>query len=149
MYDTIVWATDGSSHADGALAAALDLLAPNGRLVAFHCDERFTGGRSGGAPLLADETDRLVKLRAQVSALQDEGIDAELIVRTTHGSTVAEIVKAAAIYEADAIVCGTRGFGIVAGALAGTVAMRLPHLASCPVVVVSEQAADRSALALR
>jgi nucleotide-binding universal stress UspA family protein len=149
VYDTILWATDGSSHADGALPAALDLLAPNGRLVVFHCDERFTGGRSGGAPLLADETDRLVKLRAQVSALRDEGVDVELVVTTTRRSTVGEIVRTAEIYEADAIVCGTRGFGIVAGALAGSVAMRLPHLASCPVVVVSEQAADRSPLTVR
>jgi hypothetical protein len=38
------------------------------------------------------------------------------------------------------------GFGIVAGAIAGSVAIRLPHLASCPVIVVSEMAAEREHL---
>jgi nucleotide-binding universal stress UspA family protein len=146
MYETVLWATDASPIADGALAEALKLLAPDGRLIAFHCDERFTGGRTGGAPLLADETDRRAKLHAQVEQLQDDGIDVELIVKTTHHSTAGEIAQAAEVHDADAIVCGTRGFGVVAGAVAGSVAMRLPHLASCPVVVVSEMAAERAPL---
>lgn len=148
MYNTILWATDASEIADGALAEALSLLDPAGRLIALHCDERFTGGRSGGAPLLADETDRRVKLRAQVLELREQGIDAQLIVKTTHHSTATEIAKAAAVHEVDAIVCGTRGFGAIAGAMAGSVAMRLPHLATCPVVIVSSQAAERAAAAV-
>lgn len=149
MYHTILWATDASTVADGALSEALELLEPGGRLIAFHCDERFAGGRAGGASLLADETDRRVKLRAQVADLEAEGIDVELFVKTTHHSTAGEIAKAAAVHEADAIVCGTRGFGVVAGAVAGSVAMRLPHLASCPVIVVSERAAERTSLAAK
>src|SRR3982751_49184 len=112
MYNTILWATDASTHADGALTEAVKLLQPGGRLIAFHCDERFAGGRSGGAPLLADETDRRVKLRAQIAQLEEDQIDAELIVKTTHHSTAGEIAKAAEVQDADAIVCGTRGFGI-------------------------------------
>jgi hypothetical protein len=42
----------------------------------------------------------------------------------------------------DVIVCGTRGFG---GAVhGGTIAKRLPQIAPCPVLLVSERAADRS-----
>lgn len=145
MYRIILWATDASETADGALAEALNLLEPGGRLVAFHCDERFIGGRSGGGPLLADETDRRTKLRAQVIHLRELGVDAELIVKTTHHSSPEEIAKAAAVHDADAIVCGTRGYGAVAGVIAGSVAMRLPHVAPCPVVVVSEKAAERTA----
>ena len=145
MYRTILWATDASEAADGALAEALTLLEPGGHLVAFHCDERFSGGRTGGAPLLADETERRTKLRAQVLHLRQLGIDAELIVKTTHHRPPDEIAKAAAVHDADAIVCGTRGFGVVTGAIAGSVAMRLPHVAPCPVVVVSEKAAERTA----
>jgi nucleotide-binding universal stress UspA family protein len=74
------------------------------------------------------------------------GIDADLMVKTTHHSTAGEIAKAADVHDVDAIICGTRGFGIVAGAVAGSVAMRLPHLASCPVVAVSEKAAERTHL---
>ncbi len=148
MYETVLWATDASPIADGALAEALRLMKPGGHLIAFHCDERFTGGRSGGAPLLADETDRRVKLRAQIEQLQAGGLNVELVVKTTNDATAGEIAKAAEVHDADAIVCGTRGFGVVAGAVAGSVAMRLPHLASCPVIVVSEKAAQRAVVAV-
>ncbi len=148
MYETVLWATDASPIADGALAEAVRLMKPGGRLIAFHCDERFTGGRSGGAPLLADETDRHVKLRAQIEQLLADGLNVELVVKTTHDATAGEIAKAAEVHDVDAIVCGTRGLGVVAGTVAGSVAMRLPHLASCPVIVVSEKAAERAVAAV-
>jgi nucleotide-binding universal stress UspA family protein len=147
MYETVLWATDASPVADGALKVALELLQPGGRLIAFHCDERFHGGRLGGMPLLVDEFDRLGKLRAQVEELREDGIDAELLVQTTHRNTTGEIARAAETCNAGVIVCGTRGFGVVAGTVAGSVAMRLPHVASCPVVVVSEKAVERAAIA--
>ena len=149
MYNTILWATDASEIADGALTEALSLLDPAGRLIALHCDERFTGGRVGGAPLLADEPDLRATIRNQVDQLRADGIDAQFVVETSHHSTPGEISKAAEVYEADVIVCGTRGFGLVAGAVAGSVAMRLPHVASCPVIVVSERAARRAELTPR
>ncbi len=147
MYEKVLWATDASPVADGALTEAVKVLKPGGHLIAFHCDERFTGGRVGGAPVLADEFDRRGKLRAQVGKLKAEGIDVELIIKTTRHHTAGEIARAAEECGAEVIVCGTRGFGLVAGAVAGSVAMRLPHLASCPVIVVSEKAAARPALA--
>ena len=147
MYKTVLWATNASTVADGALEEALELLQPGGRLIAFHCDERFLAGRFGEAPLPADEFDRRRKIDSQVDQLKADGIDAELIVETAHHTAAGAIAQAAEVHDADVIVCGTRGFGIVAGAVAGSVAMRLPHLASCPVVVVSEQAIARAALA--
>lgn len=149
MYEIVLWATDASPVSDGALVEAVKLLQSGGRLIAFHCDERFLGGRSGGMPVLADESDRRKVLVRQVEQLKADGIDVELIVETTHHNTAGEIAKAAEVYNADVIVCGTRGFGVVAGAVAGSVAMRLPHLASCPVIVVSEKAAARATLAAR
>lgn len=147
MYGTVLWATDASPVADGALKVALELLQPGGRLIAFHCDERFLGGRANGMPLLADEVDLREKLDAQVGELRESGIDANLLIETTHHNTAGEIARAAEGCDADVIVCGTRGFGIVAGAVAGSVAMRLPHVASCPVVVVSEKAMEHAAIA--
>jgi nucleotide-binding universal stress UspA family protein len=146
MYETVLWATDASSTSDGALSEAVRLLQPGGRLIVFHADERFLGGRAGGMPVAPDESDRHRKLIEQVEQLQADGIDAELILETTFHSPAGEIVKAAEDHHADVIVCGSRGFGIVAGAVAGSVAMRLPHLAACPVVVVSEKAAARTAV---
>jgi len=147
MYDTVLWATDASAISEGALRTAVDLLNPGGRLIAFHCDERFFSGRAGGLPLLADEPDRRAHIAATVEELRASGVDVELVFETTSRNAAGEIARAAETLGADAIVCGTRGFGIVAGAVAGSVAMRLPHLAACPVVVVSERAAKSVELA--
>jgi nucleotide-binding universal stress UspA family protein len=136
MYATLLWATNGSAEADLALAEAKGLLEPGGRILAFHCDERFIGGRLGGAPLLADEIDRKAKIRAQVDELSADGVDAELLVETTHHATPRAIVRAADEAGADAIVCGTRGFGGLHRALAGSVSTELIHYSHVPVVVV-------------
>jgi nucleotide-binding universal stress UspA family protein len=136
MYKTLLWATDGSAEADLALAEGRSLLRPGGRIVAFHCDQRFTGGRVGGAPLLADETDRKAKILQQVDELNAEGLDAELLVETTHHSPPGAIIRAADEIGADAIVCGTRGFGGLRRAMAGSVSAELIHYAHVPVIVV-------------
>jgi len=144
MYARVLWATDASAIADGALAEALELLEPGGTLIAFHVDERFAGARIGGTPVAADEPDRRALLAEQVRDLEDRGIDAQLVIETTHRSAASEIAKAAERLDVDAIFCGTRGLGTVAGTVAGSVALRLPHLATCPVVVVSEKARRRA-----
>jgi nucleotide-binding universal stress UspA family protein len=146
MYETVVWATDASPIADDALPEALRVLEPDGRLIAFHCDERFAGGRAGGLPVLVDEPDRRAKLVAQLEELRERGIDATLVIETTHHNAAVEIARFADEHGAEAIVCGSRGQGAVAGTLTGSVAMRLPHFATCPVIVVSERAARRPAL---
>ena len=62
MFETIVWATDGSELADRALPYVKELARANGsRIVAVHANELLRG-RFGGAPLLADEPD----LREQI-----------------------------------------------------------------------------------
>lgn len=147
MYETVLWATDGSPLADGALRVALELLEPAGRLVAFHCDERLRGRRVTGLPRLPDEDDRRDKLTRQVEGLRLDGVDAQLLIETTHQNKAGEIARTAEVCNADVIVCGSRGFGVVAGVVTGSVAMRLPHVASCPVVVVSERAVEREAAA--
>ena len=48
MYSRILWATDGSPHADAALREALALLEPGGEIIAFHSDQRFVGSHIGG-----------------------------------------------------------------------------------------------------
>ncbi len=147
MYKTVLWATDGSEGADSALDEARRVLEPNGRLIAFHCDERFEGGRVSGASIYVDELDRQAKIRGQVDALLVDGIDTTLVVEATHHGAPRAIAAAAEEIGADVIVCGTRGLTPVGGVIAGSVAMRLPHVAGCPVLVVSERAARRHELA--
>ncbi|HEY6963095.1 MAG TPA: universal stress protein [Gaiellaceae bacterium] len=136
MYQTLLWATDGSDGAEVALQEAVRLLAPGGTLIAFHCDQRFVGGRVGGVPVLADEDDRRRHLKARVDELVADGIDAKLVVETTHHSAAHTIVKAAEEANVEAIVCGTRGLGGIQGALLGSVSKELLHHAHVPVVVV-------------
>jgi nucleotide-binding universal stress UspA family protein len=136
MYRTLLWATDGSADADIALDEAIRLLDPSGKLIAFHCDQRFVGGRAGGVPVLADETDRRAHIREQVEELVAGGVDAELHVESTHHSAAHEIVAAARELGVEAIVCGTRGLGGLQGALLGSVSRELLHHAHVPVIVV-------------
>jgi nucleotide-binding universal stress UspA family protein len=136
MYTTLLWATDGSADAEPALDEALRLLEPGGRLIAFHCDQRFVGGRATGLPLYADEVDRREQLRALVAQLVADGIHAELHIQSTHRSAAHEIAAAADELDAEAIVCGTRGLGGIQGVLLGSVSRELLHLAHVPVVVV-------------
>jgi nucleotide-binding universal stress UspA family protein len=136
MYSTLLWATDGSAEADLALAEARKLLEPGGRLVAFHCDQRFSGGRVGGAPLMADESERTAKIRFQVDGLNADGVEASLFLETTHHVAPREIARAADRVGAEAIFCGTRGLAGFRRALAGSVAAELLHYSRVPVVAV-------------
>jgi nucleotide-binding universal stress UspA family protein len=136
MYETVIWATDGSEGADAALHEALRLAeAGGGRVVALHCDQRLQG-RAGGAPALADEDDLRAKIGRQVDELKGRHVVVELDVRRDRRQPADIVAEAAAELGADAIVCGTRGLGALTGAFLGSFTQRLLHVAPCPVLVV-------------
>ena len=144
MFTTIVWATDGSRSADGALRYAKRLARDRkGRLVAVHAAEHFSG-RSAPYPVLADEVEIDAKIRAQVERARAEGIDATFMV--VHGSSrgaAGMIADAARETGADVIVTGPR-HGLIAELLGEGVTQRLLHIAGCPVLVVPpERSEDR------
>lgn len=135
MYTKVIWATDGSDHAETALREALRLMSPNGRLTAVHCDQRLTG-RAGSSSVIPDEEDVLTAIRARVQRLATDGVPIELVVRSSHAEPADMVAAVAAEIEADVIVCGTRGHGALAGAVVRSFAHRLLRGAPCPVVVV-------------
>jgi nucleotide-binding universal stress UspA family protein len=136
MYETVIWATDGSDGADVALAEALRLAAVSGgRVIAVHCDHRLSG-RAMAWPALPDEADRQLRLRRQVSALGADGVDIDLVVRSSHGEAADAVAAVAHELGADVIVCGTRGLGAFSGAFLGSFTQRLLHVAPCPVLAV-------------
>ena len=141
MYSTLLWATDGSIEADLALTEARKFLEPGGQIVAFHCVQRFSGGRLGGTPLLVDEPEREAKIRSQIEDLNADGVRASFFVATTHHGAPREIVRAAEEVGAQAIFCGTRGFAGIRRALAGSVAADLLHYSHVPVIAVPAAAA--------
>ena len=144
MYETLIWATDGSECADVALTEALRLSEVTGaRIVAVHCDQRLRG-RAAGWPRDADEDDRLARIEEQVEELKADGIDIELVVRHSRHEAGDVVAEAAAELNADAIVCGVSGLSVIAGAILGSVTQRLTHVAPCTVVTVRERTGPRS-----
>jgi nucleotide-binding universal stress UspA family protein len=137
MFDTIVWATDGSELSEGALPLVKELARlHDSRIVAVHADALLTG-RFGGAPVLADEDDLRVQLREQVEELKQEGFDAELRIKIAPMSAPAQIlVEAARELDADLIVVATHAYGLVGNLLFGSVAKALVHEAPCPVLTI-------------
>jgi nucleotide-binding universal stress UspA family protein len=132
MYNTVIWATDGSDTADAALDEALRLAnLSGGRIVAVHCNQRLTG-RAAAWPALADEDDLRAKIRRQVAGLRSEGVDIALAIRRSHREAADVVAALAGELGGDVIVCGTRGLG----AFSGSFTQRLLHVAPCPVLAV-------------
>jgi nucleotide-binding universal stress UspA family protein len=137
MFETIVWATDGSELADRALSVVTELAGVHGaKIVAVHVNE-IVSGRLSGAPLLADEDALQAKIEGQAAELRNGGLAAEAVVVGRARTALAElIVEAAEAAEADLIVVGTHGRGVAAGAILGSVANDLLRLAGSPILVV-------------
>ena len=147
MFETIVWATDGSQTADRGLPHVKELANRFGaKVIAAHSEEFLMGPRAGGQPVLVDEEEVQVKIKQQVQELTDAGIDAswKLIGGPSLVGAAQMIADFARQAGADLIVVGTRGHTPLAGLLVGSVTQRLLHVAPCAVMAVpaSRQPAD-------
>lgn len=137
MFRKIVWATDGSELASRSLPFARGLARePGAELLVLHVDQLLVG-RAAGTSALADEGDVRRRISGQVDALKAEGIDARFVV--VRESTIAvgsEIARVAEAEDADLVVIATHGRGLVGTLLHGSVAKKLLHGVTCPVLVV-------------
>jgi nucleotide-binding universal stress UspA family protein len=136
-FESILWASDGSEHADRALRYARELAGVNGaRLIAVHVKE-INAGRTGVYPVQLDEDEVERKIQAQVKDLQDAGLAASYEQQAAAAGNAAHtLADAARELAADVIVMGTRGHAPIAGLLLGSVTQRLLHIAPCPVLAV-------------
>ena len=136
MFETIVWATDGSELANRALVPVMELARTHhSRIVAVHANEVLKG-RFGAAPVLADEFDIADKIKEQVAELHDLGFDVEFEVANGTGDVPTLIARQAEKADADLIVVGTHGWGGFQAAVLGSVARGLLHTAKCPVLSI-------------
>jgi nucleotide-binding universal stress UspA family protein len=136
MFDTIVWASDGSQNADQALSVANALAREqSASLVVVHIVQRYA--TETGLAVYADEPDVKTKLEQVVEQLGADGVDTSLRIVDHVGPQPANaIAKIAREVHADLIVMGTRGYGKIGGLLLGSVTLRLLHVAPCPVLSV-------------
>jgi nucleotide-binding universal stress UspA family protein len=145
MFETIVWATDGSELANNALDDVRQLAEIHGsRIVAVHANEVFTG-RAAGAPMIADEPEIREEIESQVEVLRLAGFDARLKVISGTDDVAVLVARAADEVEADLIVVGTHGRGRLTATLLGSVARSLCRTSHRPVLVIPpDAAAERS-----
>ena len=139
MFETIIWATDGSDLSDSGLALVTELARVHcSKIIALHVDERLWGGRIAGGPTLADEDGIARKIEWQVEELRAAGFVAVFEVAVTHRRNPAtSIAESAAELGADLIVVVSRGAGDLETLVHPSVARGLTtHVACCPVLVV-------------
>jgi len=137
MYERLLVAVDHSEASARVLAAARDLASlSQGKVWVLHLREKEVIAQMGDVPSESDaEADQAV--REGVDLLRQAGIDAEGEVRqTTFGHAAREIVADAKEHDAGVIIMGSRGRGDFAGALLGSTAHKVIHLADRPVMVI-------------
>jgi nucleotide-binding universal stress UspA family protein len=139
MIKRIVLALDGSPESDHALPVAQELAGGLGAAVTIvHVREMMLAPVVGGVPRRIDEAQVESAVRADLESLVAAGIDAELriVASTSTGGPAHEIADVAKELDAGLIIAGVRGHGLIKGLLVGSVAHRLPYVATCPVLTV-------------
>jgi nucleotide-binding universal stress UspA family protein len=138
MFKTIIWATDGSEHADRALELATQIARANSAtLHVAHIVEKQVSTRTAGQDLYYGEDEIGAKISGQVAELQsDSGFETRIQSIPSTVSVAKRIAELARDTDADLIVVGTRGRTALVGAIGGSVTQRLLHLAHCPVLAV-------------
>jgi nucleotide-binding universal stress UspA family protein len=146
MFTNILWATDGSEHADRALEYAARLAASeHAQLHVVHIVEKLVGGRVAGQNVFINEDEIDAKIREQARrASADYGIKTTISLRPSGAGSIADrIAEIAADDGADLIVVGTRGHSALGGLVLGSVTQRLLHVVACPVLAIPRvKAAD-------
>ena len=138
MFNTIIWATDGSEHADRALELATQIARANSStLHVAHIVEKRVSTRTAGQDLYYGEDEIAAKIDGQVAELNtDSGFRTTVQTIASTVSVAKRIAELARDSNADLIVVGTRGRSALVGAVGGSVTQRLLHVAHCPVLAV-------------
>lgn len=139
MFTNIVWASDGSEHADRALQYATAIAdREHSHLHVVHIVEMLVGGRVAGQKVFLNEDQIDAKIKEQArQASAEHGIQATLHMTPSGIGNIADrVAEIAADVSADLIVVGTRGHSALGGLMLGSVTQRLLHVAGCPVLAV-------------
>ena len=144
----ILVAYDGSPHSKEALAWAMDIArAAGGAIIAVKVFEplpltmMYTMPEAGVAARMAakmmeiqeDDAKMMVALQEHV---RSQGI--EISTEMLNGDAAGAVLACAGRHQADLIIAGTRGHGVLEGLLVGSVTRRLVSVSTIPVLVVKD-----------
>jgi nucleotide-binding universal stress UspA family protein len=144
MFKKILLATDGSAHAQEALAYAQELaVRDQARVVVVHAFNPVP-------TYLGDQPRNRVAARhvsvgegvasQAAEALRKAGVD--VVVEILEGPPAEAILKVAQVRGCDLIVMGTRGLGALTSLLLGSVSHRVLAHANIPVMIVKAKEQD-------
>ena len=136
MFERIVLAVDGSEPAKRAIPMAADIASKYGsEVIAVHVQEQQLGR---GGPIGYDTTEETFRVADDAArSLKDVGVSARAEARAAiAGKAAQEIMDVATIEDAGLIVMGSRGMSDWEGILVGSVAHKVLHLSSVPVLIV-------------
>jgi nucleotide-binding universal stress UspA family protein len=150
MFTKVIWATDGSEHADRAMAAVVELAKGDGaELHVVHIVEKLVRGRASGLDAFGNEDEIKAKIKGQATAIARDN-DIKTVVHVTGARTlkIAEaIADIADQVGAELVVVGTRGHGAVGSLMLGSVTQGLLHISPCPVLAIPPSAVKAAASA--
>jgi nucleotide-binding universal stress UspA family protein len=139
MFTNVIWATDGSEHADRAMPLAVQVAKTDGaELHIVHVVEKLVGPRAANLDAFANEDELKTKVERQAQSIAAEnGLKTSIHVVVGLGNRIGDrITELARDARADLIVVGTRGHGALGSFVLGSVTQRLLHVAPCPVLAV-------------
>jgi nucleotide-binding universal stress UspA family protein len=137
MFGTILLAVDPSPQAERAGALATKLATTSGdEVVVVHVTEIMAAARGGGTVDLDGDRDGINAAERHVKELEAAGVTARLVLERTFAGQVAQvIVDAAEQHGAGLVVMGSRGRTDLTSLLLGSVAHRVLHLSTQPVLI--------------
>jgi nucleotide-binding universal stress UspA family protein len=139
MFKKVIWATDGSEHADRAMTYALQVAKSDGaELHVVHVVEKLISGRASGFDAVGNEDEITAKVEEQANTVAAEnGVKTSIHIVGALTTRIADrIAEIAQDVGADLIVVGTRGHGALGSFVLGGVTQRLLHVSRCPVLAV-------------
>jgi nucleotide-binding universal stress UspA family protein len=143
LFNKILVPLDGSEYSNKALDIAIDLAQKySGFLVIIHvipsASTFITGPEASSAQILMSLRSELEEsgqkiLEEGTRKAQEAGIPVTSILE--HGNISDYIISTAEKEKADLIVIGERGLGAVARFFLGSIANKVSHHATCPVLI--------------
>jgi len=137
LYKRILVPTDGSDASRNAFIKALELARKfNSEVELFHVTPAFEAYNVGHGILISPDQIKRIADFALGSTLRDVDIENVPLLKKHVSGYPATSILDEIKREFDLVVMGTRGHGVIAGAILGSVTQRVLAHAQCPVLVV-------------